>query len=39
MTGKVFLAKWQIPVFGVAGPIALTTIVFSGARAPKPLAE
>jgi len=39
MTGKVLLAKRRILVFGVVGPIALTTIVFRGARAPKPLAE
>jgi len=39
MTSKVLLAKRRIPIFGVAGPIALTTIIFRGARAPKPLAE
>jgi len=39
MTGKVLLAKRRILVFGVAGPIALATIVFRGARAPEPLAE
>jgi len=39
MTGKVFLVKWRIPIFGVTGPIAFTTIVFRGARAPEPLAE
>jgi hypothetical protein len=39
MTGKVLLAKRRIPVFGVAGPIALPTIVFRGTRADEPLAE
>jgi hypothetical protein len=39
MTGKVLLVKRQILVLGVAGPIALVTIVFRGARAPEPLAE
>jgi hypothetical protein len=39
MTGKVFLAKRRIPVFGVAGPIALATIVFRGATALEPLVE
>ncbi|CAM6057362.1 unnamed protein product [Sphagnum tenellum] len=39
MTGKVLLAKRWIPVFGLAGLIALATIIFRGARAPEPLAE
>jgi hypothetical protein len=39
MTSKVLLAKRRILVFGVVGPIALTTIVFRDARAPEPLAE
>jgi len=39
MIGKILLVKRQIPVFGVAGPIARATIVFRGARAPELLAE
>jgi hypothetical protein len=39
MIDKVLFAKRRIPVFGVASPIALATIVFRGARAPEPLAE
>ncbi len=39
MIDKVLVAKQRILIFGVAGPIALATIVFRGARAPEPLIE
>jgi hypothetical protein len=39
MIGKVLIAKRRIPIFGVAGLITLTTIVFRGARTPEPLVE